>query len=167
MKSLLLMRHAKSSWKSSGTSDFERPLNERGRRDAPFMAQQLLRHGIRPDLIISSAATRAASTALIVVEELGIHPKSIRAEMRIYEATTPELLRIIRSIPNEAQSVLLVGHNPVLSECAVALTPEKQEELPTSGIVCLDFSVDSWKEVSDNTGTVRFFDYPKKHVHQA
>lgn len=167
MKSLVLMRHAKSSWKSSALSDFERPLNKRGRREAPFMARELLRHGIRPDLIISSAATRAMSTALIVAGELGIAPKAIHAEMRIYEAKTSDLLEVVRSLPGRARSALLVGHNPSISEFADTLTREDLDELPTAGVLRLDFPVDSWERIDRRTGNIRLFDYPKKHPRHA
>jgi phosphohistidine phosphatase len=164
MKRLYLIRHAKSSWKDPTVVDFDRPLNKRGKRDAPFMGKRIKSYQVQPDLIISSPANRAAKTAKIIAEEIGVPKKQIVYDESIYEAGVASLLHVIRNIDNSANQVMLFGHNPGLTMLAEYLTHILVDNIPTCGIFCVDFAIDSWKEVAEGSGKVVFFDYPKKHL---
>ena len=112
MKLLYLARHAKSSWKNMDLSDIDRPLNKRGKKDAPFMGKILSKKGINPDLIISSPAKRARKTALVIAEEISYPINSIQYEDNVYESSSRELLEFVKSIDDEYNSVMIFGHNP-------------------------------------------------------
>jgi phosphohistidine phosphatase len=162
MKTLYLLRHAKSSWNFDDLSDQERPLNDRGRDDAPAMGQALAKRCIALDLVVSSSAVRALSTAVLVARELGYPHDKILVEPAIYQAEVEDLVGIIRALPDTADSVLLVGHNPTITETVNALSPATaMSELPTAGLVCLRFQSDTWAEVGKANGEFYFFDYPK------
>lgn len=162
MKTLYLLRHAKSSWSFDDLSDHDRPLNGRGRDDAPRMGQALHKRGIVPDAVLASSAVRALTTAVLVTRELGYPHDKIRVEPAIYQAGVPGLLEIVRGLPAGAASVLLVGHNPGFTDLANMLSPASPiAELPTAGVVCLRFEVESWADVARENAEFYFFDYPK------
>lgn len=161
MKTLYLMRHAKSSWSFDDLSDKQRPLNDRGRDDAPLMGEALAKRNIRLDLLVSSPAVRAMSTAALVAHELEYPTEKINVIEAIYEATVPDLLTVVRELPDEAESVLLVGHNNTLTEFANLLSPSSIPDMPTAAIVCLKFSTDHWTRVDRANAEYYFFDKPK------
>jgi phosphohistidine phosphatase len=163
MKILYLMRHAKSSWNFDGLSDKERPLNNRGRNDAPQMGQALAARNIRLDLLVSSPAVRALSTAALVAKELNYPPDRIQVLDGIYEADLDRLVDLIRELPDEAEQVLLVGHNPTITETASALSPSGVNEMGTAAVVCLHFQTDQWAEVHPRNAELYFVDSPKNH----
>lgn len=162
MKVLYLMRHAKSSWNFDDLTDEQRPLNDRGRDDAPRMGQALAQRNIRLDVLISSPAVRAMTTAALVAKELEYPHEQIVVRPEIYHAEIDDLLRIVQECPNEAESVLLVGHNPTITEFANYLSPSPlSEEMPTAGILCLHFQTDSWAQADRVNAEFYFFDHPK------
>lgn len=162
MKTLYLMRHAKSSWSFDDLSDQERPLNDRGRDDAPRMGQALARRDIHPDLVVSSPAVRALSTAVLVARELKYANDKIKVEPDIYEADLATLLAVIHALPDAADSVLLTGHNPTITDVANQLSPSPLSgEMPTAGILCLRFQAEQWAQVQRANAEFYFFDYPK------
>lgn len=161
MKTLYLMRHAKSSWSFDDLGDQQRPLNDRGRDDAPLMGQALAKRDIRLDLLVSSPAVRAMSTAALVAQALEYPAENIAVIDAIYEATVPDLLAVVRGLPDEADSVLLVGHNNTLTEFANLLSPSEIPEMPTASIVCLKFSIDQWARTDRANAEYYFFDKPK------
>ena len=161
MKTLYLLRHAKSSWSFDELSDQERPLNDRGRDDAPLMGQALAKRHIHPDIIVSSPAVRAMSTALLVAREMQFPHEKIKVEPGIYGAEVDDLLAIIKGLPDAAGSVLLVGHNPTITEVANVLSPSSLNEMPTAAVVCLRFSCDHWEEVSTVNAEFYFYDFPR------
>lgn len=161
MKTLYLFRHAKSSWSFDDLSDQERPLNDRGRDDAPAMGQALAKRRICPDLIVSSPAVRAMSTAVLVAREMKYPHDKIVVESGIYGADTDDLLAIIRDLPDSAASVLLVGHNPTITETANTLSPSAVNEMPTAAVVCLRFECAKWEEVSKMNAEFYFYDHPR------
>jgi phosphohistidine phosphatase len=163
MKILYLMRHAKSSWDFGGLSDKERPLNHRGRCDAPQMGQALAERSIQLNLLVSSPAVRALSTAALVAKEMNYPPERIQVLDGIYEASLDRLVDIIQELPDEAESVLLVGHNPTITDTANALSPTAVHDLTTAAVVCLHFQVDQWAEVSRHNAELYFVDSPKNH----
>ncbi len=161
-KRVYLLRHAKSSWKDPLLEDFERPLNKRGKHDAPLLGKRLLSSHVLPDLVVSSPAKRAAATAKIIAKEIGYPKKQIVYESAIYEADAATLLALLHRLENNVQQVLVCGHNPGLTMLAEYLGGILIENIPTCGIVCIDFAVDVWQEIGEGQGTLVFFDYPKK-----
>jgi len=158
-KQLLLVRHAKSDWGNLNLKDFDRPLNKRGKENAPEMAERLLKRGFKFDLIISSPAKRALSTAKYFAE--AYHTEEIVLEPQIYEASTRTLLNVINNINDSAETVILFGHNNGLTDFANELSNGSIYNIPTAGMVLLSFSFDSWKMISQGTGDMIFFDCPK------
>ncbi|WP_134090680.1 histidine phosphatase family protein [Olivibacter sp. XZL3] len=159
-KYLYLIRHAKSDW-SYDLPDFERPLNKRGLRDAPIMAERLALQNLRPDWLISSPANRAISTAKIFAEELRYPSDEIQEESAIYEANVPSLLQVINSFRPEVDCVALFGHNPGISLLAEYLCENVTIDFPTCAIAFLSFETDNWEEISVGTGSLVWFNYPK------
>lgn len=163
MKTLYLMRHAKSSWDFDDLNDQERPLNNRGRDDAPAMGQALAKRDIHLDLLVSSPAVRAMSTATLVAKEISYPHDQIQVVEGVYQAEVTDLLRIVRQFPDSAASVLLVGHNNTLTDFANLLSPNPLPELPTAAIVCLKFGIESWAELDRHNAEFYFYDYPKNN----
>src|SRR5687768_15018630 len=162
MKTLLLMRHAKSSKDDPTIADIERPLNKRGKDDAPEMGKRLRKKNYLPDLMISSPAKRAIATARLVAEELGYKEDEIELETAIYEASVRDLLEVIRSLPDAANQVMLFGHNPGFNDLIGYISGDYIDNLPTSGIAAFTFNFDSWQHVSKENGKMIMLDFPKK-----
>lgn len=151
-RQLWLLRHAKSDWNNANLSDFERPLNQRGTRDAPRLGRWLRQQGLCPDYLVSSPAERAHQTALSVAGELGIAAERIMLNPRIYEATTSHLLGVLAACPAEVQKVLLVGHNPGLETlllylCGQLIMPDDGKWLPTCTLARLEMP-DDWQQLA-------------------
>jgi phosphohistidine phosphatase len=163
MKTLYLLRHAKSSWDFEELSDHDRPLNNRGRKDAPMMGRELMSREVTLDLIVSSPAVRALTTATLVAKELEYDPEKIAVEEDIYKADKHELLSIIKNVPNQFNKIMVVGHNYTLTELANLLSPDLVPTIPTAGVVCLNFNCGTWAEIGKNNSSFGFFDYPKNH----
>ncbi len=163
MRRLTLIRHAKSSWDYAELSDFERPLNARGRRDAASMAQRLAPELERPLRLISSPALRAITTAHVFAAALGLPNIHIRLEPRIYEATRTALLGLVRECDDADRHILLFGHNPGFSELAQLLAPAPFGEMPTCAVATLAFDVPHWRELRHGGGVLQRYEYPKKN----
>jgi phosphohistidine phosphatase len=163
MKTLYLVRHAKSSWEDTALSDFDRPLNVRGKKDAPSMGYVLHQQGILPDLLLSSPAKRAYSTAKKIAKAIGYTKKDIQTDKNIYHAEPDQLLMTIQALPPAVDSVMLVGHNPGLTDLSNLLCRKHIDNIPTCGVVCIEFDVEKWNQVMSESGRFMFFDYPKKH----
>lgn len=162
MRTLYLMRHAKSSWSFDELSDQERPLNDRGRDDAPRMGQALAGRRIVPDLIVSSPAVRAMSTAVLVARELKYAAATIVVEPDIYQADVDTLLAVIRALPDTAPAVLLTGHNPTITDVANHLSPSPLSgEMPTAAVICLRFQTEHWADIAPGNAEFYFYDCPK------
>lgn len=161
MKQLLLVRHAKSDWNTNAETDFDRPLNKRGHKDAPVMAERLLEKHIVPQHIVSSPALRAITTAKYFAELYNIDEKLIQLEPSIYEAPVSNLLSVINKLDNKYNFVALFGHNPGITGLAVKLSDSSVYDLPTCGVVLIEFPFDDWAMISENTGEQKLYDYPK------
>jgi phosphohistidine phosphatase len=161
MKTLLLIRHAKSSWDQPGLSDFDRPLNERGKKDAPIMAKRVKEKGIEPDHLISSPAKRAKKTAKFFAEEFGLKKDDIKLVEALYGATQTEFLQAIKEIDDQYKSVALFSHNPGISDFASSLTNVRIDDMPTCAVFALQIEIDSWTEFMNAEKNFLFFDYPK------
>jgi phosphohistidine phosphatase len=161
MKKLYIIRHAKSSWKDLSLSDFGRPLNKRGIKDALIIGQMIKRENILPDIIISSPAKRANSTACIIANELE-YTKSISFDSNIYEAGLSTLQNIIGHIDNTNESVFLFGHNPGLGMLADSLVGI-YDNIPTCGVVAIEFTCSQWKDICTTNAKLMFFKFPKMY----
>ena len=164
MKTLYLARHAKSSWKYPKLDDFERPLNKRGRKSAPFMGGILHKLKVSPDLIISSPANRAATTARIMAAKIEYPLENIQYSESIYEFSESALIRVVKHIDDAVKKAMVVGHNPGLNGLANYLGDYPVSNIPTAGIYCLDLDIASWSNIRENCGKLKFFEYPKKHT---
>ncbi len=163
MKYLYLLRHAKSSWKDLSVSDFDRPLNKRGKKDAPKMGKFLNDRNVKVDLIISSPAKRTKETSKIIAEGIG-YKNQIIFDENIYEASLEQLLALIKNLNKNLNSVMLVAHNPGLTELANYFVNEDIDNIPTCGIAAIKLE-NGWDEVKQNCGKLLFFEYPKKLNH--
>ncbi len=162
MKSLYLARHAKSSWDDTDLSDFDRPLNKRGLRDAPFIGGLLAGMGERPEVIVTSPAKRAASTARFFAEALGL-PSAMVVELRPLYAASPEtILGVVRELDDQFTRAMIVGHNPGMTQAADELAPGSVLHMPTCSVAAFDLPVDSWMMLRVGKGKLRFFETPKK-----
>ena len=163
MKRLYLIRHAKSSWAEPGLRDFDRPLNNRGKLDAPFMGMRLADQGIRPDLMLASPAKRARKTAKCIAEAVAYPAKEIVFIDAIYEAAVADLFGIVGQAPDDVGVLFLVGHNYAITDLAESLTGQSLGNIPTGGIAGIEFAVSAWSEIALGSGRLLFLDYPKKH----
>lgn len=164
MKTLYLLRHAKSSWSLPSLDDIDRPLNKRGIKAAPFIGEILLKKKISPELVISSPALRAITTAKIIAEKLNYPVSNIKKDNNVYEASALDLLSVIKHANDKLNSLMLVGHNPGITDLINLISDKRLDNLPTAGIVCLKKEIDNWKEIDDNW-LFEFIEYPKKYKH--
>ena len=162
MKILTIVRHAKSSWKDTGLSDRKRPLNKRGERDAPDMGRRIHEHGIRPSLIITSPAKRAWATAKIIARELNYPLEFLQREDRLYLASLDEILDTIVAQDNGFNNLMIVGHNPGLTDFANFLVPGLTNNLPTAGVVSVEIDQDDWSLYTQPQARLLVHDWPKK-----
>jgi phosphohistidine phosphatase len=160
MKTLLLLRHAKSDWEDSSLRDFDRPLAGRGKRDAPRIGKALRKRGSLPDLIISSPAARAKATIEAVAKAAKLNLE-IRFDEGVYGASSPELIKLIHGLPDKDSCVLLVGHNPGFEDLCGRLSGS-QQRMPTAALACIEFQIDHWEDVNDGQGKLRWLLTPKQ-----
>ncbi|RYG03354.1 MAG: histidine phosphatase family protein [Chitinophagaceae bacterium] len=160
-KRILLIRHAKSDWGNPSIRDFDRPLNKRGHAAAPEMARRMVRQNIYPELMVSSPALRALTTAKYFAKEWNVNESLIQTDKNIYEADIKNLLTVVNALHNEFHTIALFGHNPGLTDFANYLSDVNIYNMPTCSIVLLEFPFDDWHLVSGSTAKVLLFDYPK------
>ncbi|MDX8392205.1 MAG: histidine phosphatase family protein [Mariprofundaceae bacterium] len=161
MKQLLLIRHAKSDWNDFNLTDFDRPLNERGQRDAPRMGARLKKTGIKPDIFLSSPALRARSTAEFIAMSLTFPTAQIEWVNELYLASATGMMAIIRHTPDTFNTLALVAHNPGISDLAASLANINIGNIPTCGTVHLRCDSDNWSMAGNFT--LVDFDYPKRN----
>jgi phosphohistidine phosphatase len=161
MKTLFLIRHAKSSWKDCTIDDHERPLNQRGKDNTPIMANRLHQLGIKPDALFSSTAQRAASTAQVFAEHLDFPQPKISYDPGLYLASAGMLQDFVGKIENSLNSVLIFGHNPGLTLLVAQVWGLPINHIPTCGIVSLSFKNATWEEASSQLPSGATFDFPK------
>lgn len=161
MKSLVLIRHAKSSWDNPEVVDHERPLNERGLRNAPEMGTRLKKSSVEYDALISSTAVRAQQTAEIIANSLGWPIREISFGSNLYHASATELQNFISHLTNDYFNVALFGHNPGMTNLVTNLWGLPIDNIPTCGMVRLEFSENCWKEVSSAIPVQAQIDFPK------
>jgi phosphohistidine phosphatase len=162
MKHILIIRHAKSSWAEIGQRDFDRPLNERGLRDAPEMAKRLVNKNISIDLFISSEAKRALTTSKLMMKEMKMREDQLIVKKDLYHAPPSVILSSIQQSNDQFDSIAIVCHNPGITEFANIIQGLSIDNVPTCGMLALQSDVAEWEEVSIKNLFFDFFDYPKK-----
>jgi phosphohistidine phosphatase len=161
VKKILLVRHAKSDWGDASLSDFDRPLNERGKRDAPVMAKRILGKKVEIDAIISSAAKRAARTAKIFGEVFDLKKSRISFTEELYMAGSESFYSVIENTDDKFDTIALFSHNPGITEFANELTDARIDNIPTCGVFAIKINTDTWKDFKKAKKEFWFFDYPK------
>lgn len=161
MKQLLLVRHAKSDWGNPSLSDFDRPLNERGKRDAPAMAERLKKNNIRIDGIYASPAKRAAKTAKAFAEILDVKKKNFVFKEDLYLASQEVFTDVISKADNDYDTIAVFSHNEGITYFANRLTNVRIDNIPTCGVFAVKIKCDRWKDFTDAEKEFWFFDYPK------
>ena len=164
MKTLYVIRHAKSSWDDTGIADFERPLNDRGKRDAPRMGKRLKEKKVHPDLLLSSPAKRALSTCKRIAELLKYPKERIKTDQDLYHADDEQILEVLRRIKDKHEVVIVFGHNPGLTDFINALSDADTvpiADMPTCSVAAFSLDINSWKGLGFGKGRLQYFDYPK------
>ena len=161
MKTLFLVRHAKSSRDDTAIPDKDRPLNDRGKRDAPKMGERLSKRDLKPDLILSSPARRALRTAEIIAKKLDYRLKDIVVDDRLYAGEADDLIRVIHKLGDKLERVMMFGHNPELTELAHRLS-SKITHMPTCAIAEFTFDAKSWSYIGKAKPSSVTLDYPKQ-----
>ena len=162
MKTLFLVRHAKSSWDDALLPDPERPLSKRGKRDAPEAGDRLAKRDASPALILSSPARRALTTAKIIARKLGYSPEDIEVDNRLYLGTLDDLLSVIHNLDDKLERVMLFGHNPGLAELAYGFS-RTITRMPTCAVAEFTFDAQSWSNIGKTNLASVVHDYPKKY----
>lgn len=162
MKKLYLIRHAKSSWSDFALDDFDRSLNKRGKNNAPLMGKLLKDKNIIPDIFLSSPALRAKTTAKIIAKKIE-YTKKIIFDKEIYEASDATLHKMLTKLGNKNSIVFLVAHNPGLNILAEYYV-DFYENIPTCGIIKIEFDCNKWKNISSSNAKLISFEYPKRYT---
>ena len=162
MKTLFVLRHAKSSWDNPDLADFERPLNSRGLDAARFIGALIYERRLEPQIVISSPAKRAKQTA-VLVKELAEIAKPIKFDERIYEASPLTLFNLIREFDDKYESVLIIGHNPGFENLVRLLTGEAVS-MPTAALARINLKIEKWSELETGEGKLEFLIRPKEEM---
>ena len=158
---LTLMRHAKSSWGDPSLADHDRPLNDRGERDAPEMGQRLKARGIRPSLLLASTSRRTTQTARAVADAIGFPIEFIHRERELYLASAEEIMSAVCSQDQSFRNMLVIGHNPGISRLANFLGDDLPGDMPTAAMITLEADVDDWLGFAQAARRIVGYDYPK------
>ena len=161
MKQLILVRHAKSDWGNPGLDDFDRPLGERGKKDAPVMAQRLLDKKVKIDVFIASPAKRAAKTAKIFAEAFKLKKDEIVFKEKLYLAETATFFSVVSNADDKVESIAIFSHNYGITDFANMLTDVQVDNIPTCGMFAVKADCDTWQGFKDAKKEFWFFDYPK------
>ncbi|HVS95955.1 MAG TPA: histidine phosphatase family protein [Puia sp.] len=165
MKTLLIIRHAKSSWDNANESDIQRPLNDRGKRDAPAMAQRLIRNGITIDRFVSSPAKRALQTAESFTHVFGNKKKDIGIIPDLYHASPVTFKQVVADLDDGDDTVAVFSHNPGITAFVNTLTEMRVDNMPTCSIFAVKSKAEHWSGFLDSHPQFWFFDYPKSGRH--
>jgi len=160
VKTLLLLRHAKSSWDDKSLRDFDRPLNKRGLKAAPMVGEIIRKRKLRPELVLSSPAERAKETTRLVCDAAGLSAV-VRDEPGIYEASARKLLEIASQIEETVNTAMIVGHNPGFEELLAILTGAAHR-MPTAALACIELNIEEWSNVSSRSGRLEWLVKPKE-----
>ena len=166
MKTLIIARHAKSGWDNPDLRDFDRTLNQRGLRDAPFMADKIKGLVSCPDLIVTSGAVRARTTAGYFVEAFDYPAEKLVIDDRIYDGGPRYIINLLKKSDDSVNFVALFGHNPDITSVVTFFSGKHFENVPTCGVVCIEFDIESWSDIDKENGNMKFFEYPKKYFNR-
>ncbi|MFI5187294.1 MAG: SixA phosphatase family protein [Chitinophagales bacterium] len=158
-KTLFLIRHAKSSWGDPSIHDFDRPLNEKGKKDAPAMAKKLKNQKIKIDAFVSSPAKRARQTCIRFIKELDFEKKKIILEEKLYQANEESFYEVVQGLKNKWENAALFSHNPGITSFANSLTETKVDDMPTCSVFAVKIDTDKWKDFKTSKKEFLFFDY--------
>lgn len=161
VKQILIIRHAKSSWAQVGQDDYDRPLNERGQRDAPMMAQRMIDKAVTINAFVASTANRAFTTAGYFAKAYGVSKKDVRGVKKLYHAYPSVFYEVINELEDSIHTVAVFAHNPGITMFVNELTSTKIDDMPTCAIFAVKADIDSWKDFEDGKKSFWFFDYPK------
>jgi phosphohistidine phosphatase len=164
MKNIYILRHAKAIFAHSYDQDFERELSDTGKQEAALMANKILKNNITFDALISSPAIRTKQTAEIVANNCSMPFSKIIYVENLYQAMASDFMQVINQIDNQFSSILLVGHNPSVSDAAILLSLSEIDHLPTAGMLHISFKNDNWQSITPQSGTLQSFDYPTKQI---
>ena len=162
MKELYIVRHAKSSWSQPALEDFDRPLNPRGKRDAPEMGRRLTKLRVLPDMVLSSPAKRAISTAQLIIDEIGFPKDNIVRDLDFLHTSVAQMVRGLKKVPDDVGTLMVFGHNPGFTDLANYFSGVAIPNIPTCGVVAIRFEVAQWTQIGEGIGNMVLFDYPKK-----
>ena len=165
MKKLIVVRHAKSSWDEQGLNDVERPLNDRGKKDAPEMAKRLNDKDIKVDLFISSPAKRAKRTACYFAKEYKVDKKDIVLVDKLYTADLESFYDVLHKLDDRVKTVALFSHNPGITEFVNTLTGIRVDNMPTCAVFAVQSDAETWAKFKESNKSFLFFDYPKNPQH--
>lgn len=160
VKRLFLIRHGKAEWNSESGMDFDRALHQRGRLNVIEMAEKIADTPFSPDLIVSSPAQRAFSTAQYFAKFWNMMEQNIQIRSQIYEAKVKTLLNLVNQFENQYQTIAMFGHNPGFTDLANYLCKDYIYNIPTSGVVLYEFPFEEWKFISADTAKLLLFNYP-------
>ena len=162
MRSVLFIRHAKSSWDNPSMNDFDRPLNERGKKDAPVMAEYLLAKMVTIDSFISSPAKRARKTAILIAKQFGVAEEAIQLRSELYLPDESAFLKVIEAVSDKLSHIAIFSHNPGITHFVNTLTTQiRVDDIPTCGIFAIKTNAKSWKDFKNSEKEFWFFEYPK------
>lgn len=161
MRRITLLRHAKSDWSTPSKNDFDRPLNQRGESNGKLIGTRLKNSGVRPSLIISSDAVRAMATARLIAQNIGYPIEFIQPDHDLYLASPASIIDVLEREGKNYNDVMVVGHNPGLTELSNSLCNTRIDNIPTCGVFAVDIEISSWADLVNTQGTLNYFDYPK------
>jgi len=161
MKTLYIVRHAKSSWDNPGLEDDQRPLLEKGKKRTKYIVDYLLKNNVKLDLIMSSHAVRAFETARIIARAIQYKEDKIVISKSLYFGYSDSLFNVFYDLSDDVSSLMLVGHNPTFTAFANSFLEKKIDNLPTSGVVCIEFNLEKWENIHDSERKVKFVISPK------
>ncbi|MBL0883432.1 MAG: histidine phosphatase family protein [Chitinophagaceae bacterium] len=164
MKELLVIRHAKSSWANAFQDDFERPLNDRGHRDAPVMAERMMKRNVGVQCFVSSTANRALTTAMYFAEAYGKSKKDILLFPELYHAPEARFYQVIAKLSDAYNTIAIFSHNPGITDFVNSLTNTRIDNMPTCGIFAIKTNIQAWHLFKDAEKSFWFFDYPKNDL---
>ncbi len=161
MKRIILVRHAKSSWKNADLSDFDRPLNDRGKGDLVTMGERLKEYGYLPDIILSSSARRASDTAIGMGQAIDYAKDKIEFTEELYMANEYDFYQLLHNSSDENETIMIVSHNPGITFFINHVSDAFIDNIPTLGVGIVEFDIAQWKDVAAGSGKLIKFDYPK------
>lgn len=166
MKTLYLLRHAKSTRKHGDLKDFARPLNSNGVKEIIEVSAFAKARKVKPDLLLCSPSIRTYSTAVIFCTQLGLDSDKLILNPELYDCTAQQILNVLQNVQNKNKSVLVTGHNPSMSDVLHRLTNEAYTEMDTGTLVSVSFEIDSWKEITKVKGKINYSIVPGRHLNK-